>query len=272
MASSPRDGCSRRWRIVGRSVAGASHLRRKLPNQDALGWWPEAGDGPLGILAIADGHGSWYSPRSDVGSRLAVATAVAVLREVVERPGGRAGEELAAEIVRRWQGAVLADVGQRPLPEEFPGPLLAYGSTLLAAAATREALLLLQVGDGDVLLVAEDGTVSRPVPADPRLIANATTSLSAADAAADFRTARVPLTEAAPALVLMSSDGYANSFRDDAGFRQVGSDLLALIRAEGLAAVEANLEAWLQEASEQGSGDDVTLGLLYRDGDSASRA
>jgi hypothetical protein len=272
MAPSPQDGRSRRWRIVGRSVAGASHQRRNLPNQDALGWWPEPGDGPLGVLAVADGHGSWYSPRSDVGARLAVATAVAVLRDFVECPPAHPGEELPAEIVRRWQAAVLADAGQRPLPEEFPDSLLAYGSTLLVAAAVRESLLLLQVGDGDILVAAEDGRVSRPLPGDPRLIANATTSLCALDAAADFRTARLSLREASPALILVSTDGYANSFREDAGFRQVGSDLLALIRAEGLAAVEANLEAWLKEASEQGSGDDVTLGLLYRDGDSGGRA
>ncbi len=37
-----------------------------------------------------------------------------------------------------------------------------------------------------------------------------------------------------------------------------------LIRTEGLEAVEANLEEWLREASDQGSGDDVTLALICR--------
>ncbi len=69
--------------------------------------------------------------------------------------------------------------------------------------------------------------------------------------------------EAAPALILVSTDGYANSFADDAGFLQVGSDLLNILRAQGLDEVTANLDGWPAEASEQGSGD-VTLGLLYR--------
>ena len=67
-----------------------------------------------------------------------------------------------------------------------------------------------------------------------------------------------------PALVLLATDGYANAFREDAGFLQVGTDLLAMIREEGLQHVAAGLETWLAEASDSGSGDDVTLGLLCR--------
>ena len=66
----------------------------------------------------------------------------------------------------------------------------------------------------------------------------------------------------APALVLASTDGYVNSFADDAGFLKVGSDLLAMIRSEGLDQVGIQLEGWLGEVSELGSGDDVSLGLL----------
>jgi hypothetical protein len=66
-----------------------------------------------------------------------------------------------------------------------------------------------------------------------------------------------------PALILVSTDGYANSFGSEADFRKVGSDLLDLLRNDGLDKVNANLDAWL-EASRSGSGDDVTLGCLFR--------
>ncbi len=260
------------WRVVGRSVLGASHRRRKLPNQDAWACWPERG-GTAIVLAVADGHGSSRTPRSGDGARLAVRTAVAVLRELLDGEGplelealrARAATALPRILVERWREAVQADVQLHPLPGSgAAGPFGAYGTTLLAAAATSEALVLLQLGDGDILTVTDGGLVTRPVPGDARLIANETTSLSAAGAALDFRSAVISLSQTTPALILVSTDGYANSFRDDAGFRQVGSDLLTLIRTEGLEAVEANLEGWLREASEQGSGDDVTLGLLYR--------
>ncbi len=134
----------------------------------------------------------------------------------------------------------------------------------MAVMVRPDAALVVQVGDGDVLFVADDGKVTRPVPGDSRLLAGETTSLSAAAAARDFRSALIPLRDGAPALILVSTDGYANSFADDAGFLQVGSDLLNILRAQGLDEVTANLDGWLAEASEQGSGDDVTLGLLYR--------
>ena len=67
-----------------------------------------------------------------------------------------------------------------------------------------------------------------------------------------------------PALILVSTDGYANSFRNEAGFFKVGSDLLDMIREDGLDSISDNLETWLIEASQAGSGDDVTLGLICR--------
>jgi len=180
--------------------------------------------------------------------------------------------------VGRWRDAVLRHVQQHPLPADGSydidaladlstwNPFAAYGTTLLAAAMTPESLLLLQLGDGDILTVTGEGVVDRPLPDDPRLAGNATTSLGARDAAGDFRSAAIPLTEAGPALVMLSTDGYGNSFEVDAGFRQVGSDLLAMIRAEGSEAVQANMEGWLESASARGSGDDVTLAILCRCG------
>ncbi|MEP7199158.1 MAG: PP2C family serine/threonine-protein phosphatase, partial [Chloroflexota bacterium] len=67
-----------------------------------------------------------------------------------------------------------------------------------------------------------------------------------------------------PALIVLATDGYANSFADENGFLQVGSDLLELIRSDGLDAVNANLSAWLDEASQLGSGDDITLAIVSR--------
>ena len=55
-------------------------------------------------------------------------------------------------------------------------PELAYGATLLAAAATDRVLLYLQLGDGEILSVTAQGTTTRPLPPDDRLIANQTTS------------------------------------------------------------------------------------------------
>jgi hypothetical protein len=72
-----------------------------------------------------------------------------------------------------------------------------------------------------------------------------------------------PITNSRPALILLATDGYPNSFRDDPGFQQAGLDILKALRAEGVSRVRNNLEGWLKDTTTVGSGDDVTLGILY---------
>jgi hypothetical protein len=281
-----RDGPVR-WRVVGRSVRGASHRQRQQPNQDAFSGWPEDGPAACAVLAVADGHGSARCPRSAEGARLAVEAAVTVLSRVLlgddaggdgqDAELGLASEAIPRRLVEHWRAAVAQHAQQNPMPEPDPNPaelnpgrdpatdlFEVYGTTLLAVAASPAVLLFVQVGDGELLIVTDAGVVHRPMPSDPRLLANVTTSMSAPNAPAEFRAALVDLSDDAPALILATTDGYANAFREDAGFCQVGSDLLKLIRAEGLETVEANLEDWLREASDEGSGDDATLGFLCR--------
>ncbi|NHA00164.1 protein phosphatase 2C domain-containing protein [Nocardioides sp. W3-2-3] len=45
-------------------------------------------------------------------------------------------------------------------------PLRPYGSTILAAAALPGLVLLLQIGDGDTVLVSSAGEAARPLPED----------------------------------------------------------------------------------------------------------
>jgi serine/threonine protein phosphatase PrpC len=260
-----------RWRVLGHSVQGASHCRRGLPNQDALACWPgEAAR--CALIALADGHGSADCPRSAEGARLAVETALDVLRAWLGEEDPAAAQDIALEasllpevLTDHWQNAVRQHLSLHPWAEPPEGsPFTAYGTTLLAAAVMPGQLLLLQIGDGDVLTVSEAGVVQRPLPRDGRLLANETTSLSSAEAANDFLVRVLDITYEVPALVMLSTDGYSNSFRDEEAFRQVGGDLLAMIRAEGLEAVAGSMAGWLREASEQGSGDDVTLGLMCR--------
>jgi hypothetical protein len=285
------DGHKPQWRAIGHSVRGAAHVRADLPNQDAICWLPESGTGLPLVLAVSDGHGSARCFRSDVGARLAVETATKVTQEFLENlPESLnlsaikrwAEENLPRAIVHRWRDRVADDIFAHPLPKAdldrleanedvtkrrqvVLDPLLAYGATLLTILVTESFILYLQLGDGDILTVSEAGEVSRPpLPVDARLFANETTSLCSRDAWREFRSHFQVLSGSPPALILVSTDGYANSFRDEAGFLQVGADFLALIRADGLDAVHESLESWLSEASRNGSGDDITVGILCR--------
>ena len=274
-----------RWAARGASVRGAAHVRAGTPNQDAVRW---AGDEHTLVLAVSDGHGSAKCFRSDVGARLAVATATRVLSAALSAGVDVTDlveiEAVAQRIVSDWTLAARADLrlfpvtagetarlraatGSEAAERSMRHPLLAYGATLCAVAITPGAILYLQLGDGDILTVAPDGRVRRPIPADDRLFGGETTSLCGPRAAQDVRVGFQRLRGAwdAPALILVSTDGYANSFKDERGFLQVGPDLLGMVRTEGLDAVGRCLPAWLDEASAQGSGDDVTVGVIYRE-------
>jgi len=114
------------------------------------------------------------------------------------------------------------------------------------------------------LLVSEQGEVGRPLPKDERLFANETTSLCSRNAWSDFRFGFQSLVGAPPALILVSTDGYANSFVNEEAFFKVGKDVLEILLSDGVETVERSLEPWLVEASETGSGDDITLAIICR--------
>ncbi len=272
--------------MAGASVRGASHVRSNAPNQDAIRWRPVSGSNEAVVVAVADGHGSPMSLRSHLGAELAVVMATEMLwTGLADAPDARNPEEeaqilrgLLPELTERWAAEVRLELERRPLEgaelrrlEERAGsaglaalgrnPLLAYGATVLAVLVSRATVHYVQLGDGDILTVWRNGEVRRPLPADRQLIANETTSLCQPDAWRQFRVSSDRLKDA-PRLILLSTDGYSNSFASEDEFLQVGSDLLEMIERDGLKAVEGRLEGWLNETSERGAGDDVTLAIV----------
>jgi serine/threonine protein phosphatase PrpC len=264
------------WQVVGRSVCGASHRRRRAANQDALEW-SRAGSTAV-VVAVADGHGSAACFRSGEGAALAVQCAGGLLRNFFEQwpeyeEAALAAREIPDEMVALWREAVARHLADTPFTRaerksldgrEEAQQWRVYGSTVLGVLATPSYVLYLQLGDGDILIVSESGGAARPWPRDPRLLGLETTSLCGEHAAAETRVAVQAHCGMSPALVVLSTDGYANSFREDEGFLRTGGDLLEVIREDGLEGVERNLETWLNEASELGSGDDITVAVVSR--------
>ena len=279
------------WRVFGATVRGASHIRTGMPNQDAIQWTGDGGSGTAMALAVSDGHGSAKCFRSDTGAKFAVKVAINVLLNFHQRPGDPvryserkrlAEENLPKEMVRSWRkevddhwnthgfseeelNSLLEKDGPKAREAVESNKFLAYGATLLCVLVTQQYALYVQLGDGDILEVSEDQQVQYALPTDERLFANETTSLCGHDAWSNFRIGFQVFSGSPPSLILLSTDGYSNSFQDTTGFLKVGSDLLDIIRTSGIQHVKDNLEDWLREASEDGSGDDVTLGMLYRE-------
>ncbi|HZW05557.1 MAG TPA: protein phosphatase 2C domain-containing protein, partial [Phycisphaerales bacterium] len=146
---------------------------------------------------------------------------------------------------------------------------IAYGSTLLVVMAVERGFAVLQVGDGDMLMVERgaDGVerVVELLPEDATLMADETTSLCQSDCEGKFRVRFVERGDAEePVLIQLSTDGYGNSFSTRAGFEKTPLDYLALLREHGRSVLDEHMEQWLAETTGGGSGDDCTVGLMYR--------
>jgi hypothetical protein len=247
-------------------VRGVRHLLRGQPNQDAIAWSPaeDVPDQPV-VIAVADGHGSALHPRSGEGARAAVAIAVALLGDWLRTaPPADAGEALLQRIVAAWRRSVEQHLTEHPLtgrPTLAEGDIHGlYGTTLLAAGVCRGSVFCLQIGDGDILALTADGTLFKPLADSPDCVENLTDSLCQEDAAGRFRLARI---DGTVELLLLATDGYGNSYENDADFEEIGPDYLALLRRVGVDQAATGLPGWLAEITRTGSGDDITLGLLW---------
>lgn len=265
---------------MGCSRQGAAHQRGATPCQDAYALWSGAVSGtPCLVAAVADGHGDTRHDRSQYGAALAVQAAVEVAREFALH--GSSAETLVTlksdfkehfprKLGQRWREAVQHDAQAQD--NALDGEVLSlesiltrYGTTLLVVLIVPGALLVGQIGDGDILLVnLADDTCDLLLRRPNTLLGTATYSLCSSDATHLWQTAVVahPSTE----VLLLATDGLADALgTDDAALAGFARSLGQRFQEFGPAAVANALPSWLDHYSAHGSGDDMTLAVVWLD-------
>ncbi len=225
--------------------------------------------GRYSIVCVADGHGSERCPKSDEGALAAVGIAFELLQSVLNDADGaedarktfNAHKEIyiPKQLETLWKKRVSALWDEQTEPDGDFSYLL-YGTTLLAAAVTDTFIFAAQIGDGDMLLIGADGEARRLFPAAEQN-GSETYSLCMDNSWQYVQTQLIRLPEERPLMLLMSTDGYANSFSETEGFLKAGRDIFKLWRENGTEYIRVNIEDWLVRSSEMGSGDDITLAL-----------
>lgn len=275
------------------TVTGASHLKSGTPCQDASAVYADQ-EGRYYIAVVSDGHGDRTCVRSDRGSAFAVSSALENLRIFGDSLTGEDSRladilptskhedmvvrKLTDAILYGWRTRVLKDLEENPLSEEEldaagrygekyrKGERLehAYGATLIAALWTRDQLLMIQQGDGQLDLFLSDDSVQTPVPWDDRCYANVTTSICDTDAADSFRHLLLDLEQVPVIACCIGSDGVEDSFANPAGrfhfYRQI---LAASVDPDRKETFAADLKETLQDLTARGSGDDTSVAVLY---------
>ncbi|MBR4940767.1 MAG: protein phosphatase 2C domain-containing protein, partial [Clostridia bacterium] len=273
------------YELFCNSVRGASHIRKGTPCED---FGIKLDCGGIKIFAVADGHGDSNCLRSNIGSRYVCEIAAEELQTFALTLAEQGWEDrlfdkaearqlvdrLVISIVGKWANAVCDELDRNPLTEEEikKAPVLAreyvkgirtermYGTTLIAGLQTKKYLLLLQQGDGRCVVFDCSGNVSQPIPWDDRCFGTATTSLCDGDAAQSCRYHIIDLAENPVIACVAGTDGVEDSFptsmeKTHTFYR----DLLRYACENGVPALETLLADQLNELSENGSADDVTV-------------
>ncbi|MDE6212613.1 MAG: protein phosphatase 2C domain-containing protein [Lachnospiraceae bacterium] len=266
--------------VFGASVQGASHIRNGKECQDSLKKLQR--DHDTVILAVADGHGSDACPYSKAGSHTAVNVFCKILGDYLDTYAGqpemlftflkREGDtKIAREIDAEWKRRILRihTKQKRDIPKDTENNsdkdavYRMYGSTLLGLVLTEEFLFAFQLGDGDIIKVSETG-IYHIIEGD-KILGTETHSLSKAESwkkAVTFIKKQKD-DELLPVMYMLSSDGLANSYKNDEEFQKTCRDYYTLLNEHGVKAVSDNLKTWLQETSELGCGDDITALFAY---------
>ncbi len=266
-------------RFGGASVRGAAHKLHNLPNQDAFGGIVL---GDWTIIAVSDGHGAPAHFRSDRGARFAIEAVHQAMVELAKNKNLKTNQserlrvafaKLPSQLVKNWREQVARDVSADPIQNiEGVDVEIAYGATCIMACLAPDFSFYAQIGDGDLVVGKPDGALVKPLPDDRGLVGQQTYSLCQPDAPARFRTLLHVTSQdlSAPGFVLAATDGLAKSFSSETQFWEVAGGLERLSSSRDMGELSKDLGPWLDEVSQHGNGDDVTV-MIFRDRDRQPR-
>ncbi len=265
--------------IIGASIQGSSHKRTQTECQDSMKKIMR-NDGCV-ILSVADGHGSSNCPYSKSGSQIAVNVFCEMLNKLCDSYSEnmnlllaflhREGSSQFAKLIDyEWKRRVLlAHKNQkRDIPLDKKGAkdkakiYQLYGTTLLGVMITKEFIFAFQIGDGDIMYVTKNGVI--PFIVSNKLLGTETHSLSSINSwKHSISKTQKDIHENAECSIMLSTDGFANSFANDNDFHNACLEYHNAIKQHGSKTVQKNLGGWLRETSKCGSGDDITLLIYY---------
>lgn len=271
------------WVNCFESVIGKAHIKVELPNQDAVISKVISND--ILISAIADGHGSKKCIRSHIGAKFAVEASVEIIegikdelvKDVNQLNIKAIGKFYTKKVVLLWREKVENHLNSNPIDSDVMDDIsskdiksinknksIMYGSTLIVVLLIHDYIVCYQLGDGDIMFVSKSKKVTKPFKRDNRHIANDTLSLCLNESEKEFKIRVFRDIKHVLDMIVISTDGYSNSFSSEEGFLKVGTDLAEMVISDGIEIIEENLKEWIEDTSNYGSGDDTSVSIITR--------
>lgn len=146
------------WRVVAGSAAGTSHIATGLPCQDSCWAQVDTPAGKTSVLSIfvADGAGS--ALHGGEGAELAIKAAAEFMQKQIALPEFGLSDDFAVDCVMAvrsvlFSAAVNAKVRARN-----------FACTFLGIVSTNQGTLLMQIGDGGIVIDVGNGLEVPIVP------------------------------------------------------------------------------------------------------------
>ena len=284
-----------KYRMLAHSVLGKKYEEMGWGCQDSSGC-AELND--LQVIAVADGHGSNDCFRSAIGSKLAVELTLQQAKRAFSPLGTNDFTETSIRNFKyalwtKWRNLVkkhwinhfndLSDeLRYQSVSEKYKTHYTsedeterekylyrAYGTTLICAISIGHQVLLLQVGDGTGIVLAECGQFIAPIPKDEDNFLNISFSLcDVNEENADEKTRHFVLdyadTDMSPIAVFLSSDGlddcYPYENNEQYLYKYVYQKIVKYIVENGYEVAASEIKNnLLSYMSNKSSHDDISL-------------
>ena len=259
------------------SVRGASHEASGLVCQDHSAYEVHE---HFAIAVIADGHGSKKYFRSHLGAEFAVKAALETVQRFYtdhEKFENNFPEHhklilknIEKQIIVNWNARVRQHLESHPVSreemkkfttEEFKKiqPESNYGTTLVVAVAGRDFTFGVQIGDGSLVALFDDGEPVMPMNYDESAPANMTASMCNSNAAAMFNSFFVPNKKLLA--IYTSSDGLFTSFSNEDDFLEY--HMIITSQLSNLDTFENSVRKNMEKRSHFGTEDDISLACVF---------
>jgi len=255
-------------RTVAVKCRGASHIKANKPCQDAF-LVRTIKEGSAILLSVSDGHGGDKYDLSEKGAEFAAKVSLDIIESYkpyyysVPDMIDIFNNNFPRRIVTSWHERVIEDIKSSDMPfyeKNKENPRLIYqryGCTLVTALITEGKIYICQIGDGDAMIVFDDGSIEYPIPEPIGLVGGETHSMSSEDSIRLWISKTVTIN--GKGMIILSTDGLSNSFESKDEVNKFNKSLYENMKNYNVVNIADSLEGWIQKASENGSGDDITL-------------
>lgn len=259
------------------SVKGASHEQSGLVCQDSSAHFVCE---DYAVAVVADGHGSKKHFRSNMGSKFAVEATLDTIANFYKNsedfetqfPANHKfiTKKIEKQIIANWNTKVNDHLKNNPVTEDEKSKFTDeefeqiaaesyYGTTLIAAVACKGFTFGLQIGDGSLVAVFEDGEAVMPMEYEESAPANITASMCNASAATMFNGFCVE--NKTLLAIFASTDGLYTSFGSEIDFLDYHTIITSQLAASS--EFEGSVIKNLVKRSHFGTQDDISLSCVY---------